>query len=76
MNKDGAVHSSPGSSACREIFRNRRGFVKGCFAKPLPICFAFEAKSHAVIVAVDYAWKQKRNRLWIEIGNRLFLSIS
>lgn len=35
--------------------------------KPLPASFALEAEiDHAVIVAVDYAWKRDWHCLWIE----------
>ncbi|KAK2639491.1 hypothetical protein Ddye_027286 [Dipteronia dyeriana] len=36
------------------VFRTCRGFVKGCFAIPLGVCFAFEAELAAAVYAIDY----------------------
>lgn len=40
---------------CRGVFRTHRGFVKGCFAKPLDILYALEAEFMWVIYASPYA---------------------
>ncbi|KAK2658407.1 hypothetical protein Ddye_004940 [Dipteronia dyeriana] len=37
------------------VFRTCRGFVKGCFATPLGVCFAFEAELAVAVYAIDYA---------------------
>ena len=52
INTDGAAFGSPGLARCAVVFRTSRGFVKGCFAIPLGIAFAFEAELAAAIHAI------------------------
>ncbi|KAK3183818.1 hypothetical protein Dsin_031104 [Dipteronia sinensis] len=56
VNTDGAAFGSPGLAGCAGFFCTCRGFVKGYFAIPLGVCFAFEVELAAVVHAVDYAW--------------------
>ena len=55
VNTDEAAFGSPGLAGCVRVFHTCRGFVKGCFAIPLGVCFAFEAKLAAAVNAIDYA---------------------
>ncbi|KAK2659082.1 hypothetical protein Ddye_005615 [Dipteronia dyeriana] len=55
VNTDGAAFGSPGLAGCAGFFRTCKGFVKGCFAIPLGVCFAFEAELAAADYAIDYA---------------------
>ncbi|KAK3229339.1 hypothetical protein Dsin_001220 [Dipteronia sinensis] len=65
VNTDEAAFGSPGLTGCAGVFRTCRGFVKGCFAIPLGVCFAFEAELAAAIHAID-AWTFGWCRLWLE----------
>ena len=66
VNIDGAAKGSPGHAGCGGIFRNCRGFSKGCFAKYLGIKFAFEAEILGFITAIEIAKKFNWSPLWIE----------
>ena len=54
VNIDGAACGGPNHTACVDVFRICRGFVKDCFAIPLGVCFAFEAELVVVIHAIEY----------------------
>ena len=41
-------------------------FAKGCFAKPLGIIFAFDAKLMRIIIAFDYAKRFDWDYSWFE----------
>ncbi|KAK3184210.1 hypothetical protein Dsin_031496 [Dipteronia sinensis] len=66
VNTDGAAFGSPGLAGCAGVFRTCRGFVKGCFAIPLGVCFAFKVELVAAVHAIDYAWTFGWRRLWLE----------
>lgn len=59
---------------CGGLFRNCRAFIKGFFAKPLPIRFAFEMEIHVIIAANDHAWKKEWHLLWIEADLSILFS--
>ena len=63
LNTDSAAWGYPGNAVCRGVFRNCRGFVKGCFSFYLPVRFVFKAKLQAIIFGVYFTW----NRGWREI---------
>ncbi|KAK0599983.1 hypothetical protein LWI29_010426 [Acer saccharum] len=75
VNTDGAAFGSPGLSGCAGVFRTCRGFVRGCFAIPLGVCFAFEAELAAAIHAIDYAWTFGWHRLWLESDSTFVVNI-
>ncbi|KAK3200069.1 hypothetical protein Dsin_023484 [Dipteronia sinensis] len=75
VNKDGACLGSPGPSSCCGVFRNHRGFVKGCFASPLGIMHAFEAELSVVIKAIEYAFGFGWHNLWIECDSSYMVSL-
>ncbi|KAK3204926.1 hypothetical protein Dsin_018972 [Dipteronia sinensis] len=54
------------SSTFGWFFCTYRGFVKGCFAIPLGVCFAFEAELAAAVHTIDCAWTFGWWRLWLE----------
>ncbi|KAK3192975.1 hypothetical protein Dsin_024285 [Dipteronia sinensis] len=56
VSTDGAAFGSPDLAGYAGVFRTCRGFVKGCFAIPLGVCFAFEAELAAAVHTIDYAW--------------------
>ncbi|KAI9200016.1 hypothetical protein LWI28_001536 [Acer negundo] len=70
VNADGAVMGSPGFDGCGGIFRNCKAFVKGCFAISLGQVFAFETELLTASLAINFAWKYRWHRLWLE---RFFL---
>ena len=71
VNIDGSAKGTPGHSGCGGIFRNSRGFVKGCFASYVGISFAFEAEIMGFILAVEIAHKFNWQNLWVETDSML-----
>ncbi|KAK0595507.1 hypothetical protein LWI29_007339 [Acer saccharum] len=63
---DGVAFGSPSPAGCARVFCTCRGFVKGCFAIPLGVCFAFEAELAVAVHAIDYAWTFGWRWLWLE----------
>ncbi|KAK0608762.1 hypothetical protein LWI29_035530 [Acer saccharum] len=57
------------------VFRTCRGFIRGCFAIPLGVCFAFEAELAAAVHAIDYAWTFGWHRLWLESDSTFVVNI-
>ena len=55
MNIDEATRGAPGQAGCGGVFRNYRGFIKGCFSFHLGIKFAFEAEIIGFIMALEFA---------------------
>ena len=66
VNIDGAAKGAPGKAGCGGIFRNCRGFIKGCFSFHLGIRFAFEAEIMGFIMALEFAHQFDWNNLWVE----------
>ena len=66
VNTDGAAFGSPGLAGSAGVFRNCRGFIRGCFALPIGIAYAFEAELVAAIHAINYAWDRGWKHLWLE----------
>ncbi|KAK3229688.1 hypothetical protein Dsin_001569 [Dipteronia sinensis] len=66
VNTDGAALSSPGVGDCGGVFRNCRAFVKGCFAVPLGVVFAFEVELFAGSMAINLAWQNGWHQIWLE----------
>ena len=50
---DNATKGAPGQAGSRGILRNCRGFMKGGFAVPLGVGFAFEAELLSFITAME-----------------------
>ena len=71
VNIDGAAKRALGHSGCGGIFRNCRGFSKGCFLKYL----AFEAELVGFIVAIEIAKKFNWSPLWIKTDSSYVVSI-
>lgn len=65
-NTDGSALGAPGTASCGGVFRNSRGFVKGCFSISIGIAFAFEAELLSVIIAIEAASQRNWNHLWLE----------
>ena len=68
VNTDGAAFGSPGLAGCAGVFRTCRGFVKGCFAIPLGVCFVFLLRLNwplpftllimlGLLASVGYGWR-------------------
>ena len=71
VNTDSATFGNPGLAGSIGIFRTSHGFVKGCFAIPIGIGFAFEAELVATIHATLFHWGE---RLACSlVGNRFIL---
>ena len=66
VNTDSATFGNPGLAGSIGIFRTSHGFVKGCFAIPIGIGFAFEAELAAAIHAISFAWEKDWHVLWLE----------
>ncbi|KAK2642030.1 hypothetical protein Ddye_023793 [Dipteronia dyeriana] len=66
INMGRATFGSPGLAGFAWVFHTYRGFVKGCFAIPLGVCFAFEAELVVVVHAMDYAWTFGWSQLRLE----------
>ncbi|KAK3183302.1 hypothetical protein Dsin_030588 [Dipteronia sinensis] len=66
VNTNGASMGSSGVGGCGCIFRNCRGFVKGCFAFSLSQVFIFEAELLAASLAMNFIWKYGWHRIWLE----------
>jgi len=43
-NTDGVAFEGPSLPGCANVFRTFKGFVNGCFAILLGVCFAFESE--------------------------------
>ncbi|KAK0578736.1 hypothetical protein LWI29_015418 [Acer saccharum] len=75
VSTDGAAFGSPGLAGCAEVFRTCRGFVKGCFAIPLGVCFAFKAELAIAVHAIDYTWTFGWCWLWLESDSTFVVDI-
>ncbi|KAK2655634.1 hypothetical protein Ddye_008686 [Dipteronia dyeriana] len=75
VNTDGAAFGNPSLAGCAGVFRTCRSFIKGCFAIPLGVCFAFEAEFAAAVYAIDYAWTFGCRRLWLESDSTFVMDI-
>ncbi|KAK2664369.1 hypothetical protein Ddye_002943 [Dipteronia dyeriana] len=64
-----------GSLGCAGVFRTCMGFVKGCFAIPLGVCFAFKVELVAAVYTIDYAWTFGWRRLWLESDSTCVVDI-
>ncbi|KAK1577292.1 hypothetical protein Q3G72_020471 [Acer saccharum] len=75
VNMDGTAFGSPSHVGCTRVFRTCRGFVKGCFAIPLGVCFAFEIELATAVHAIDNAWTFGWRRLWLESDSTFVVTI-
>lgn len=57
------------------IFRNTRGFVKGCFSSKLGNGFALEAELFAAMKAISIAFEKDWRYLWIESDSMYIVSL-
>ena len=69
VNTDSAAFGSLGLADSAGIFCTSHGFVKGCFAIPIGIGFAFEAELAATIHAISFAWEKDWHALWLEMDS-------
>lgn len=70
VNTDGMALGTPGKAAIGAIFRNNRGFSKGCFCKFIGIQNAFVAELTAFITAVNIAWLKNWKKIWFELDSK------
>lgn len=70
INTNGMALGSPGLAAIGGIFRNSRGFSKGCFCKNIGIQNAFVAELTAFITAVNLAWQNNWFQVWFEMDSK------
>ena len=66
VNIDGAARGASGQASCGGVFRNCRGFIKGCFSFYLRNKYAFEAEIMSFIMALEFAHKFGWSNLWVE----------
>ena len=66
VNTDGSALGAPGPSGAGGIFRNARGFSKGCFAFSTGEAFAFVAELQAAMFAVTMASERGWSHVWLE----------
>ncbi|KAM7531423.1 hypothetical protein LguiB_034833 [Lonicera macranthoides] len=69
VNSDGMALGTPGIAAIGGIFRNNRGFSKGCFCKNIGIQNAFFAELKAFFTAVHLAWSKNWKQIWFELDS-------
>ncbi|KAM7465607.1 hypothetical protein LguiB_013169 [Lonicera macranthoides] len=62
--------NTDGMAAIGGIFRNSRGFSKGCFCKNIGIQNAFFAELKAFINAVNLAWQNRWSQVWFEMDSK------
>lgn len=72
-NFDGAARGSPGISTCGGIFRNHRGFVRGCFAIPLGVQSALFAEMCAFMTVVEIAAQKQWFPIWLESDSSILV---
>ncbi|XP_057771087.1 uncharacterized protein LOC130990877 [Salvia miltiorrhiza] len=66
VNTDGSALGAPGNIAVGGVFRDKWGWVRGCFHYKGGVGFAFEAELLAVMYAVAIAHNRGWTLLWIE----------
>ena len=66
VNIDGVARGASGQASCGGVFRNCRGFIKGCFSFYLRNKYAFEAEIMSFIMALEFAHKFGWSNLWVE----------
>ncbi|KAL5551533.1 hypothetical protein UlMin_001709 [Ulmus minor] len=71
VNTDGATHDSPGLASCSGVLRTCRGFIKGCFAIPIGVCFAFEAEIAAAIL--PWCWRATWDKCLTQLSQMEFV---
>ncbi|XP_057779947.1 uncharacterized protein LOC130998549 [Salvia miltiorrhiza] len=65
-NTDGSAVGAPGRIFAGGVFRDWKGFVRGCFHVDGGIGFAFEAELLGIISAIEYAFKNGWKKVWFE----------
>ena len=66
---DGETRGSTVVAGCGGIFKNCRGFVKGCFSILLVNGFAFEAELLSCLTVIEKAKEMSWDFLWVEIDS-------
>ncbi|XP_057770241.1 uncharacterized protein LOC130990060 [Salvia miltiorrhiza] len=75
VNTDGSASGSPGFLAAGAVFRDKFGWVRGCFHMKCGRGFAFEAEFHAVITAIAIAHARGWTWLWIEADSTYVVNL-
>ncbi|XP_057775108.1 uncharacterized protein LOC130994090 [Salvia miltiorrhiza] len=66
VNTDGSALGAPGSIAAGRVYRDHRGWVRGCFHFKRGLGFAFETELLAVIYVITIAHHKDWRHLWLE----------
>ncbi|XP_057775250.1 uncharacterized protein LOC130994229 [Salvia miltiorrhiza] len=74
-NSDGSAMEAPGRIYAGGVFRDWRGFVRGCFHVEGGLGFAFEAELLRVISAIQLAHRWGWNKLWFEADSSYVVHI-
>ncbi|XP_057774769.1 uncharacterized protein LOC130993749 [Salvia miltiorrhiza] len=74
-NTDGSAVGAPGRICAGGVFRDWRGFVRGCFHVEGGTGFAFEAELLGIITAIDFAHQCGWFKIWIEADSTYVVSI-
>ncbi|XP_057803558.1 uncharacterized protein LOC131018881 [Salvia miltiorrhiza] len=75
VNTDGSAAGSPGAIAAGVVFRDKFGWVRGCFHLKGGRGYAFEAELHAVITAIAIAHARGWMFLWIEADSMYVVNL-
>lgn len=76
VNTDGIAQGSFGLAGGGGVFKNCKGFLKGCYAFNASLATAFEAKLLAVMYAIEKARDFDLHLLWLECDSFLVVSFS
>ncbi|XP_057774946.1 uncharacterized protein LOC130993927 [Salvia miltiorrhiza] len=75
VNTDGSAAGSPGAIAAGTVFRDKFGWVRGCFHLKCGRGYAFEAELYAVITAITIAHARGWMFLWIEADSMYVVNL-
>ncbi|XP_057802933.1 uncharacterized protein LOC131018226 [Salvia miltiorrhiza] len=75
VNTDGSASGAPGDIAAGGVFRDKFGWVRGCFHMKCGRGYAFEAELYAVIAAIAIAYARGWMFLWIEADSMYVVNL-
>jgi ribonuclease HI len=73
-NTDGASIGNPGLASCGGVFRNHNAEFLMAFAEPLGIATSYFAELSGAIKAIEIAFDNKWNNLWLETDSMLVVN--
>jgi ribonuclease HI len=73
-NTDGASSGNPGLASCGGVFRDHNADFLLAFAEPLGIASSYFAELSGVIKAIEIAFDNQWNNLWLETDSMLVIN--